>query len=139
MIDRLKAKGATVTVAGTNWNEADAVARRTVQEEGPSALYCPPFDDQLIWKGNSSLVHEIANAKSIIGQVDAIILSVGGGGLLCGVIQGIDELKMRETTTVLAVETAGAASFAAAKRAGKPVKIDKIDTIATTLGGNILR
>jgi L-serine/L-threonine ammonia-lyase len=138
MIDRLKMKGATVIVAGANWNEADAVARRMVQEEGSSALYCPPFDDQLIWQGNSSLVYEIANAKSTIGQVDAIILSVGGGGLLCGVIQGIDELKMRETTTVLAVETAGAASFAAAKRVGKPVKIDKIDTIATTLGGNIM-
>jgi L-serine/L-threonine ammonia-lyase len=136
MVDRLRSKGASVTVAGKNWNEADEFARQTVHEQGSTALYVPPFDDPLIWQGNSSLVHEIA--ESNIGDVDAIALSVGGGGLLCGIMQGIEDLEMKDKTTVLAVETAGAASFSAAKNAGKPVKIDKIDTIATSLGGNFL-
>ena len=54
-------------------------------------MYCPPFDHPLIFEGNASVVHEIA-ASEIGSDVDAIVVAVGGGGLLCGVQKGIEAL-----------------------------------------------
>ena len=64
---------------------------------------------------------------------DVIILSVGGGGLLCGVQRGLERVGWTDVE-VTAVETNGAASFAAAKKAGHPVMIPGIESIATSLG-----
>ena len=133
MIDKLEALGAVVTVAGSNWNAADIVARNEASGlESLGGIYVPPFDHPLIWEGNSSLVHELLSAG--MGDVDAIVLAVGGGGLLCGVQEGVEQLGWSQKTSIIAVETQGAASFAAAQKMGYPVKLDKIDTIATSLG-----
>ena len=64
---------------------------------------------------------------------DVVILSVGGGGLLCGVQRGLEKVGWTDTQ-IIAVETEGAASFAEAKRAGHPVMLPAIATIATSLG-----
>ena len=52
-----------------------------------SRVYIPPFDHPDIWAGNSTMVDEI---KTQMGGIvpDAIICSVGGGGMLSGVILG---------------------------------------------------
>jgi L-serine/L-threonine ammonia-lyase len=63
----------------------------------------------------------------------AVVVSVGGGGLLCGLLEGMHEVGWTEVP-VLAVETEGAASFAAAVKAGHLVTLDRITSIATTLG-----
>ena len=135
MVRKIKSKGAEVTIGGENWNEADERARKAVKE-APGALYCPPFDNPLIWKGNSSIVDEIAmqmNKFSLyeshgVAFPDAIILSVGGGGLLRGVQMGLEKLGM-DKTKIIAVETEGAASFASA-----PDRLTSIDSVATSLG-----
>src|SRR2546426_161154 len=64
---------------------------------------------------------------------DAVVTVVGGGGLLCGVLQGLHAAGWTDAP-VLAVETEGAASYAAALRAGRLVTLDRIRSIATTLG-----
>ena len=48
--------------------------------------YVSPFDHELLWEGHSTLIDELASANC---KPDAIVLSVGGGGLLCGVYQGL--------------------------------------------------
>ena len=133
MQDLLKSHGADVVVAGDYWDEADKVAREYTLKEGSEALYIPPFDHELIWQGNSSIVHELIDHG--LHDIDLIVVAVGGGGLLCGVQKGIEDHKLVDKTSILAIETQGAASFAAALKAGKPVKIDKIDSIAKSLGG----
>jgi L-serine/L-threonine ammonia-lyase len=129
MVARLKSKGAIVHVGGANWNEADAMARNTLAKD-PSARYIPPFDDPLIWEGHSSLIDELMESGV---KPDAVVVSVGGGGLLIGVQRGLERLGWTDTE-VIAVETAGAASFAAAKSAGKVVKLNAITSLATSLG-----
>jgi L-serine/L-threonine ammonia-lyase len=64
---------------------------------------------------------------------DIIICSVGGGGLLNGIMQGMDALSMT-TPTILAVETAGAESLAASLHAGSLVTLPGITSQATSLG-----
>jgi len=132
MVGKIRATGAEVVVGGANWNEADGFCRQALQRD-PTAAYVPPFDDPLIWDGNSSIIHEMleSDAESL---PDAYIVSVGGGGLLSGILQGILQTKQSQSARVYALETQGAASFAAAKEAGKVVRISKIDTIATSLG-----
>jgi L-serine/L-threonine ammonia-lyase len=66
-------------------------------------------------------------------QVDAVVTSVGGGGLLAGILTGL--IRHRRTDCrIIACETRGAASFAAAMAAGHPVRLPRIDTVATSLG-----
>ena len=55
----------------------------------------------------------------------AIVLSVGGGGLLCGVVEGLKEVGW-ENVPVLCMETVGADCFNAAIKAGKLVTLPDI-------------
>lgn len=129
MVTKLRNTGANVIVHGKNWNEADLLAREALEKEA-GAFYIPPYDDPLIWEGNASIVDEIADEGIKPG---AIILSVGGGGLLCGVQRGLEKHGWQDVR-IIAAETEGAASFAAAQKAGKPVPIPAITSIATSLG-----
>lgn len=128
MRDKIALEGAEVLVHGEQWSDADELAHQLVVDDG--VYYIPPFDHPLIWQGHASLVHEVAAAGV---NPQAIVLSVGGGGLLSGVVQGLDEVGW-PAVTLLAAETAGAASFAAALAADRVVSLEKISTIATSLG-----
>jgi threonine dehydratase len=66
-------------------------------------------------------------------RTGAIIASVGGGGLLCGIYEGLARHGWKDVT-VVAAETEGAASFFEGFRAGKPVRLSQIATVATSLG-----
>lgn len=131
MAEKIRRTGAKVNVGGANWNEADAACKDALAAD-PFARYIPPFDDPLLWQGHSSIVEELKEQLQGV-EPDLILLSVGGGGLLCGVQQGILNVGWTNTK-ILAIETEGAASFAAAKLAGKVVSLEKIATIASTLG-----
>jgi len=124
----IAATGAEVRVAGQVWDEAHAAATALANDTGGALLH--PFDHPDIWEGHSSLVAEIADAGVVPGQV---VVSVGGGGLLCGVLQGMKTVGWADVP-VLAVETTGAASFSAAQQAGRPVTLSAITSLAVTLG-----
>ena len=121
-------EGAKVITHGTAWAEADVLARQIGEREG--ATYVPPFDHPDIWAGISTMIEELPADMEPPG---AVVLSVGGGGLLAGVLDGL-RARGWNTTFVVAVETEGAASFAGAQRAGHPVTLPRIDTIARNLG-----
>lgn len=80
---------------------------------------CPPPSRE----GHTSIVKEL---KETLGEKPgAIALSVGGGGLLCGVVQGLQEVGWGDVP-VIAMETIGAHSFNAAITAGKLVSLSQI-------------
>jgi L-serine/L-threonine ammonia-lyase len=89
-----------------------------------------PFDDPLLWPGHATLVDEVVEAGI---HPDAVVISVGGGGLLCGISMGLERNGLKEID-IVAVETVGAASLKAAMDAGAPVQLETISTIAQTLG-----
>lgn len=127
----LKLEGAEVIVTGASWQEANAFAQSIV---GPTDAFLHPFDDPLLWQGHASMIDEVAQAGLESGFVpDAVVLSVGGGGLLSGVAEGLHRNGWGQVP-ILAVETEGAASFHQAIQAGHPVELDKINSIATSLG-----
>lgn len=127
-LKRLTEENATVKVAGEVWDEAHQAAMAFVKEVNGG--YIPPFDHPLIWQGHASIVDEIVEQCP---KPDAILVAVGGGGLACGILQGLDKYNWSDVP-LFAVETEGCASFAATLKAGKLVSVDKINTIATSLG-----
>jgi L-serine/L-threonine ammonia-lyase len=120
--------GAEVRVCGDVWDEAHAAATALARDTGGALLH--PFDHPDIWEGHASLVAEVASAGVVPAR---IVVAVGGGGLLCGVLLGMDAAGWSEIP-VLAVETEGAASFSASLTAGHPVTLPAITSLALTLG-----
>ncbi len=127
-VDAILREGAVVNVVGDVWDEADAAAREFSQIQ--HAAYIPPFDNPLIWQGHATMIDEVA-AEGI--KPEAVLVAVGGGGLACGVLTGMRKHGWHDVP-LFGVETAGAASFAASLQADKLVTLDKISTIATSLG-----
>ncbi len=76
------------------------------------------------------MIDEIAVSGA---KPEAVVLSVGGGGLLCGVIEGLQRNNWTDVP-IVAVETEGAESYAASVREGHLVELAAITSIATCLG-----
>ncbi|MFJ4441094.1 pyridoxal-phosphate dependent enzyme [Pseudomonas sp. NPDC089422] len=123
----LRLEDAKVVVHGSSWQEANELAL-TLVGEGDAFIH--PFDDPLLWAGHASLVDEVA-ASGL--KPDAVVLSVGGGGLLSGVVEGLQRHGWGDVP-VLAVETTGAASLHAAIEAGHTVELPRIASVASSLG-----
>lgn len=126
--DLIRGEGAKVIEHGDAWDDAHAYALSlSARVEG---AYIHPFDDPSAWTGHATMMHEAATAGI---RPAAVVVSVGGGGLLCGVAQGMADLGW-SNVPILAVETKGADSFASAVAAGHLVTLDSITSLATTLG-----
>jgi len=121
--------GAEVVVSGASWKESNELALSMAAED-ENARYIHAFDDPVMWEGHGTLIDEAAVQGP---KPDLVILSVGGGGLFCGVAAGMERNGWNDVP-ILACETEGAASFAAALKAGKIVEIDAITSVATSLG-----
>ena len=128
MQDRLRSLGASVLQYGAAWDESHERAQEIAARSG--AAYIHPFDDPRIWDGHASVIHEVREQGFTPG---AVVTVVGGGGLLCGVLQGLHDVGWNRVP-VVTVETRGASSFAQSVRAGKRITLDRIDSIATSLG-----
>lgn len=126
-IELITLEGAKVIVHGQSWLEAHEYALEKVSDE---VIYIHPFDDPLLWQGHASLIDEVVEDGV---TPDLVVLSVGGGGLLAGVVEGLRRNDLRHVP-VLAVETKGADSFALAVNTDQHVALSSISSIATSLG-----
>ncbi len=126
-LQRMREYGADVVHAGAGWQEAHEAA--SAAAASGNAYYVHPFDHPTMWAGHSTLVDEMAAAGPL---AETIVLSVGGGGLLAGVLDGLE--RHGHTGRVVAVETHGTASLHAALAAGHLVRLPEIRSVAKTLG-----
>lgn len=120
-------EGAEVMVHGSSWQEANSLALSIVTEND---AFLHPFDDPLLWQGHATMIDEVVRTGA---KPDAIVLSVGGGGMLCGVVEGLQRNDWTDVP-VVAVETAGAESYSQSLKAGSRVELAAISSIATSLG-----
>jgi L-serine/L-threonine ammonia-lyase len=127
MLALIEAEGAEVILHGEAWPQADERAQAIVSREG--ATYVHPFDHPDIWDGHSTLIDEIADE---IEPPGCVVVSVSGGGLLAGVLDGIGRNGWADTH-VVAAQAAGSAALSAAIAAGRPVALERADTVARTL------
>ncbi len=125
---RIRAEGAEVIVHGRAWDEANIYALNLVEDV--KGAYIHPFENPTIWDGHASMIDEV---KQQGPKPDGVVVSVGGGGLLCGILEGLHRNGWADVP-VLAVETEGTNSFALSAEAGHLVTLPRISSIAITLG-----
>ncbi|XP_038008804.1 serine dehydratase-like isoform X1 [Motacilla alba alba] len=128
-VRKLQELGATVEVYGKVWDDANSRAQELAKTEGWAMV--PPFDHPLVWEGHASLVRELKD--SLGAKPGAIVVAVGGGGLLAGVVAGLQQVGWQDVP-IIAAETLGAHSFHEALKAGRLVTLPDITSVATCLG-----
>ncbi|EPQ67890.1 Bgt-797 [Blumeria graminis f. sp. tritici] len=133
MIAKIRALGDRVRVLqfGKNLGDADKYLRSELLAHDPHGVYVSPYDHPAVWAGNATLIDELATQ---IPHYDSIVCSVGGGGLLVGLIEGLDTYGILPDTTIVAVETRGAESLNVSLRKGELLRLPAIESIATSLG-----
>jgi threonine dehydratase len=111
-----------IIVTGETYDEAAAAAAQDAARTG--ATLVPAFDDPRTVAGQGTVTRELAGQ---LGRaIDALVLPVGGGGLLAGSIAWLAERAPR--TRIIGVEPLGAACVGAAVAAGEPVELTELDT-----------
>lgn len=142
IVSRIEGTGAKVIVKGAHWREADEHLRNTIMKrittESVESIYVHPFDDPEIWEGHATIVDEIIESVTLqkmpLRKVKGIVCSIGGGGLYNGIIQGLEKYDLAHKIPVIGVETRGCHAFNKSLKAGYPVSLKEITSIATSLG-----
>ena len=123
-IERIRAYGAQVTVAGEAYAEAFAASQKRSQETG--ALVVHAYDQPEVLAGQGTLGREW---ESQVAQIDTLLIAVGGGGLIGGITAWF-----AGRVTIIGVEPEGASAFASALRAGELVDVSVRSIAADSLG-----
>ena len=122
-VNRTKSYGAEVVLFGDVYDEAAAHAAELATDNGYTFIH--PFDDPAVATGQGTIAMEIIKELPL---VDYILVPVGGGGLATGVSTLAKMLNPK--IKVVAVEPAGANCLQASLKAGEPVTLPSISTIA---------
>ncbi|MFM7051826.1 MAG: threonine ammonia-lyase [Planctomycetota bacterium] len=123
---RCRELGARVLIHGANIAEAKDLADTKVAEEG--LTYVHGFNDAAIIAGAGTVALEVLEE---VREVDAVVVPVGGGGLIAGV--GVVLKAMRPQARLIGVEPERAASFVEAMKGGSPTRITMSPTLADGL------
>jgi len=112
-----KAYGAEVVLHGTIWDEANEKAKELVRTQ--ELTYVHPFDDEQLIAGQGTLGLEIAQDWP---EVDAVIVPIGGGGLISGVSMAVK--GFRSKIRVIGVESSDGPAMKKSIEAGRLETID---------------
>ena len=125
-VEGCRAMGAEV-ILKDNVSEAFAECDRLVAEEGRTMLH--PFESPYMVLGAASVGLELALAAP---DLDCAVLPIGGGGLIAGMALGIKAVQ--GDCTIIGVEPEGADAMSRSLAAGAPFHLEKVETIADSLG-----
>ncbi len=115
--------GARVVLFGSNFDEAYSEARRMEREEGLTFIH--PFDDEVVIAGQGTLGLEVVEQ---VPGLDAVLVPVGGGGLVSGVAVAVKALC--PGVKIIGVEAEVLPCMQAAVEAGELVTLDAASTLA---------
>lgn len=118
--------GAEVVLAD-DVHQAFELAQRIESEEG--RFFVHPFEGPNVALGTGTVGLEICEQA---GEFDALIVPVGGGGLIGGIANAVKQIRPR--CTIIGVEPQGADTMHRSFEAGKPCSIERVTTIADSLG-----
>jgi threonine dehydratase len=125
-VEGCRAYGAEVVLVD-DVHAAFARVREIEAQEGRAFVH--PFEGPLTALGTATLGLELCEQAQ---ELDAVVIPIGGGGLCAGVSAAVKQLSPR--TRVYGVEPEGADTMHRSFRSGKPESIEKVRTIADSLG-----
>lgn len=124
-VEAIRGYGAE-TRFGPTIQEAYAMMEQFAETSG--ALFISPFAGASVIAGQGTVGLEILEDYP---EVEQIVVAVGGGGLLCGIALAVKAI--RPDIRIVGVEPEGANAMWRALDAGRPVRLEKIETIADGL------
>ncbi|TDL25047.1 tryptophan synthase beta subunit-like PLP-dependent enzyme [Rickenella mellea] len=107
LIESLRKEAAEVIIIGKYYQESLRRAEEAVSDDVNSVMV-PAYDDQIVWNGHASMVEEIS--RQLGSKPSAIFCSIGGGGLIGGVMLGCKEVGW-DDVPIVGLETHGSACF----------------------------
>ena len=122
-VSATRGHGAEVILFGANYDEACQEALRRCDEQGLTFIH--PFDDAAVIAGQGTLGIEMLEQ---VKDLDALVIPVGGGGLIAGVACAVKEMKPK--IRVVGVQTSKLPSMKAALEKKKVVTLPAEKTIA---------
>jgi threonine dehydratase len=125
-VTKCRQLGAHVVLHGESFDETRAYALELSEEWG--LAYVSPYDDARVIAGQGTLALELLEQ---VPAFDAVVVPVGGGGLIAGVITVLRAL--RPHVRVIGVEPQNAACFSHALQQGGPVRVKTSPTLADGL------
>jgi threonine dehydratase len=129
-VDGIKALGAEVAIKGRSQDDALAESHRLVAEEG--LVEISPFDDPLVIAGQGTIGLEILQSHH---DVTTLLVPLSGGGLAAGVALAAKSINPKIRVVGISMER-GAAMYESLK-AGHPVEVPEVPSLADSLGGGI--
>lgn len=124
--DAITRSGAELIRYGRYSEERVPYAKELSERRG--LHFVPPYDDRLIIAGQGTAGLELVEQ---FPRVETVAVPVSGGGLIAGIATAVKEL--RPQIRVFGVEPEGARRFARSRAAGRPVVLEKAETIADGL------
>jgi threonine dehydratase len=129
-VQAIRDLGADVCIVGRSQDDAQREAERISSEQGATLL--PPFDHPAIITGQATLGLEIVEQVPDVAQV---LVPLSGGGLFSGIALALKTINPRVRLHGISMQR-GAAMHASLK-AGHPVDVEELPTLADSLGGGI--
>ncbi len=123
-VEAVKALGGKVVLKGDTYDEASAYANELVQQKG--LTYIHPYDDPDVIAGQGTIAMEIL--RQFPGDIDAIFVAVGGGGLCAGIASYVK--YVRPEIRIIAVEPEDAACLKLAMDTGRRGKLSHVGLFA---------
>jgi threonine dehydratase len=130
-VEATQGYGAEVVLEGDDYDAAYQKARELQEQHGYTFVHA--YDDPAIIAGQGTVGLEI---HEDLGDVDTVLVAIGGGGLISGVAVALKALG--PNVRVVGVEAEGAASTFMAHKAGKRVLLDSARTIADGIATRIV-
>jgi threonine dehydratase len=121
-----------IRTMGREAAEAEALARELAAAQG--MVYISPYNDPDVIAGQGTVGQEILEQVGS-GPLDAVVVSVGGGGLISGVAAAIK--ASRPAVRIIGASPANDAAMAAAVEAGRIVEIDASPTFSDGTAGGV--
>lgn len=122
-LEGVKAFGGQVELVGALSSQREARAQQLVLTEGMVNLH--PYADPYVAAGQGTIGIEILED---LPDVAAVAAPIGGGGLISGIATAVKGLAPK--VKIIGVEPAGAPRYSKSREAGRPVELNKVDTIA---------
>lgn len=125
-VEKMRGWNAEVRIVGDEWSASNEAALAFAAETGAS--YFHPFADPLVVAGQGTLGLEILEQ---IDGLDALVVAIGGGGLICGLATAIK--AQRPDIRIIGVEPEGSPTLAACLQAGRKVRLDAVTSRVATM------
>lgn len=129
-VDSIRALGADVRIIGDSQDEAEEEVVRLVREE--SLVQLPPFDHPDVIAGQGTCGLEILED---LPEVGTLLVPLSGGGLLAGI--ALAAKSASPDIRVIGVTMENGCAMHASLRAGHPVQVKEVPSLADSLGGGI--